>query len=143
MGRKAVVRQDVSCPSCGSHHVVKCSRPLGRQRYLCRDCGRYFLGDATYHSKKLREEALKMYANGMSMRAISRVLNVPLGTVFTWIKRYGGQRYKELAEGRTIAKVVDEMFTYYLFRNTRVFHKWIFHLFRLHYSRSLPSFFRG
>ncbi|ADX85534.1 hypothetical protein SiRe_1469 [Sulfolobus islandicus REY15A] len=49
MGRKAVVRQDVSCPSCGSHHVVKCGRPLGRQRYLCRDCGRYFLGDATYH----------------------------------------------------------------------------------------------
>jgi len=25
MGRKALVRQDVSCPSCGSHHVVKCS----------------------------------------------------------------------------------------------------------------------
>ncbi|ADX81826.1 IS1 family transposase [Sulfolobus islandicus HVE10/4] len=145
MGRKAVVRQDVSCPSCGSHHVVKCGRPLGRQRYLCRDCGKYFLGDATYHhhSRKLREEALKMYANGMSMRAISRVLNVPLGTVFTWIKRYGRQRYKELAEGRTIAKVVDEMFTYYLFRNTRVFYKWIFHLFHLHYSRSLLSFFRG
>ncbi len=56
MGRKAVVRQDVSCPSCGSHHVVKCSR----QRYLCRDCGRYFLGDDTYHSRELREEALKM-----------------------------------------------------------------------------------
>jgi len=27
----------------------------------------------------------------MSMRAVSRVLNVPLGTVFTWIKRYGGK----------------------------------------------------
>ncbi|MEJ2774716.1 IS1 family transposase, partial [Sulfolobaceae archaeon RB850M] len=24
MGRKPVFRQDVSCPSCGSHHVVKC-----------------------------------------------------------------------------------------------------------------------
>jgi len=82
MGRKPVFRQDVSCPSCGSHHVVKCGRPLGRQRYLCRDCGKYFLGDASYHhhSRKLREEALRMYANGM--RAIFR-LNVPLGTVFT------------------------------------------------------------
>ena len=30
------------------------------------------------------------------MRAISRVLNVPLGTVFTWIKRYGRQRYEKL-----------------------------------------------
>jgi hypothetical protein len=55
-----------------------------RQKFLCRDCGKYFLGDASYHhhSRKLREEALRMYANGMSMRAISR-LNVPLGTVFT------------------------------------------------------------
>ena len=81
MGRKPVFRQDVSCPSCGSHHVVKCGRPLGRQRYLCRDCGKYFLGDANYHhhSRKLREEALK---NTNGMRAISR-LNVPLGTVFT------------------------------------------------------------
>ncbi len=98
MGRKAVVRQDVSCPSCGSHHVVKSGKSAGRQKYLCRDCGKYFLGDATYHhhSKKLREEALRLYANGMSMRAISRVLNVPLGTVFTWIKRYGRQKYEKL-----------------------------------------------
>jgi Transposase and inactivated derivatives len=136
MGRKAVVRQDVSCPSCGSHHVVKCGRPLGRQRYLCRDCGKYFLGDATYHhhSKKLREEALRMYANGMSMRAIFR-LNVPLGTVFSWIKRYGRQKYeklvelwgkaKDLVKGGVVSKVVDEMWTY-LYKNARAFYKWIF-----------------
>ena len=87
MGRKPVFMRDVSCPSCGSHHVVKCGRPLGRRKYSCRDCGKYFLGDASYYSRKLREETLRMYANGMSMRAISRVLNVPLGTVFTavWI----------------------------------------------------------
>ncbi len=39
-----------------------------------------------------------MYANGMSMRAISRVLNVPLGTVFTWIKRYGREKHQKLIE---------------------------------------------
>jgi hypothetical protein len=50
------------------------------------------------------------------------VLNVPLGTVFTWIKRYGGKKYeklvelwgraKELVKGKVVAKVVDEMWTY-------------------------------
>jgi hypothetical protein len=55
------------------------------------------LGDASYHSRKLREEALRMYANGMSMSAISS-LNVPLGTVFTWVKRYGGKKYEKLVE---------------------------------------------
>ena len=28
MGRKPVFEQDVSCPSCGSHHAVKCGRPF-------------------------------------------------------------------------------------------------------------------
>ncbi|QXJ33623.1 Transcriptional regulator, HTH [Saccharolobus shibatae] len=90
---------------------------------MCRDCGKYFLADTSYHhySRELREKALRMYAN-MSMRTISRVLNVPLGTVFTWVKRYGGQKYekivdlwnkaKELVKGKVVTKVVDEMWTY-------------------------------
>ncbi|QXJ30585.1 hypothetical protein J5U21_00231 [Saccharolobus shibatae] len=104
---------------------------------MCRDCGKYFLADTSYHhySRELREEALRIYANGMSMRAISRVLNVPLDTVFTWIKRYGKQKYekivdlwnkaKELVKGKVVTKVVDEMWTY-LYRNTRAFYKWVF-----------------
>jgi hypothetical protein len=69
------------------------------------------------------------------MRAISRVLNVPLGTVFTWIKRYGGRKYeklvelwgraKELVKGKVVAKVVDETWTY-LYKNARAFYKWVF-----------------
>ncbi|BDB98292.1 hypothetical protein SACC_13090 [Saccharolobus caldissimus] len=84
MGRKLVIRHDISCPSCGSHHFVKCGKSWGRQEFLCRDCGKRFLGDTSrHHSRKLREEALRLCANGMSMRAIARVLNVPLGTMFT------------------------------------------------------------
>jgi len=78
MGRKPVFGQNVSRPSCGSHHVVKCGRPLGRQKRLCRDCGKYFLGDATYHSRKSREEASKIL---YGRRAVFR-LNVPLSAVF-------------------------------------------------------------
>jgi hypothetical protein len=33
----------------------------------------------------------------MSMRAISRVLGVPLGTVFAWIERHCRSRFEELA----------------------------------------------
>ncbi|QXJ33834.1 hypothetical protein J5U22_00379 [Saccharolobus shibatae] len=45
------------------------------------------------------------------------MLNVPLGAVFTWIKRYGGQKYKKLVElwsrvkdlvrSSIVSKVVD------------------------------------
>jgi hypothetical protein len=68
------------------------------------------------------------------MRAIFR-LNVPLGTVFTWIKRYGRKeheklvelwgRAEELVKGKVVAKVVDEMWTY-LYKNTRAFYKRVF-----------------
>ena len=37
-----------------------------------------------------------MHSNGMSMRAISRVLEVPLSTVFAWIKRHGKKRFVQL-----------------------------------------------
>jgi hypothetical protein len=77
----------------------------------------------------LREEALRMYTNGMG--AISK-LNVPLGTVFIWIKQYGGKKYEKLVElwsrteelvkGKVVTKVVDEMWTY-LYKNTRAFYK--------------------
>ena len=63
------------------------------------------------------------------------MLNVPLGTVFTWIKRYGWKKYeklvelwgraKELVKGKVVAKVVDEMWTY-LYKNARAFYKWVF-----------------
>jgi hypothetical protein len=77
------------------------------------------------------------------MRAISR-LNVPLGTVFTWIKRYGRKKYeklvelwgraKELVKGNVVAKVVDEMWTY-LYKNIRAFHKLVFTCCRMFYIR--------
>jgi len=69
----------------------------------------------------------------MSMRAISRVLQVPLGTVFTWIKRYGKRKYPELLDlwsrAKDVAgegvKVVDEMWTY-VKRNAKAFYAWVF-----------------
>ena len=44
----------------------------------------------------------------MSMRAIFR-LNVPLGTVFTWIKRYGRKKHEKLVELWGRAKRVSRM----------------------------------
>ncbi|MCG3109771.1 hypothetical protein L3N51_02067 [Metallosphaera sp. J1] len=68
-GRKPVYR-DVPCPSCGSNHVVKNGKIRGRQFYLCRECGRKFVeGAKHHHDRSVRERALRMYANGMSMRS--------------------------------------------------------------------------
>lgn len=63
--------------------MVKKGKSRGKQEY-CRNCGRQLVDGATHrYDKSVRERTLKMYAVGMGMRAISRVLQVPLGTVFT------------------------------------------------------------
>jgi hypothetical protein len=102
---------------------------------LCRDCGKYFMLNALYHHhpKALKEKALKMYSNGMSMRAISRTLNIPLGTIFSWIKRYGRAMFMRLEHlwlkarehNESVTRVVDEMWTY-LFKRDKGFYKWVF-----------------
>ncbi|WWQ59228.1 hypothetical protein V6M85_06845 [Sulfolobus tengchongensis] len=56
---------------------------------------------------------------------------MPLGTVFTWIKRYGKRKYEKLTELWSKAKdvvgegvkVVDEIWTYL---NKKAFYKWVF-----------------
>jgi hypothetical protein len=85
------------------------------------------------------------------MRAISS-LNIPLGTVFTWVKRYGRKKYeklvelwgraKELVEGKVVAKVVDEMWTY-LYKNARAFYKWVFTCYVYTKAGSLPHLLCG
>ena len=68
---------------------------VGRQKFLCRDFGKRFFGRCREHRyHKIRELALRAYPDGI--RAVSRAFNVPRGTVFTWVKRYGGREYEEL-----------------------------------------------
>jgi len=135
-GRPRKLNPDLPCPFCNSDHVVKDGKFRGRERYLCGSCNRHFLIDAKHpYPKEKVEEALRMYSNGMSMRGIARVLGVPLSAVFKWVRRHGKKEYEKLVElwgrardtveGKTTAKVVDEMWTY-IFRNSRAFYKWVF-----------------
>lgn len=70
------------------------------------------------------------------MRAIFRTLNIPLGIIFTWIKRYGKKMLLELKrkweeakkDNKSTVRVVDEMWTY-LRRRAKAFRKWVFTIF--------------
>ena len=109
------------------NHVVKDGKVRGRQRYLCGSCNRHFFPDAK-HPREKGEEALKMYSNGMSMRAISRVLNVPLSTVFKWGVTVGGSMRSWLSCGGRLrrfwrARLLLRLLTRcgLLYKNSRLF----------------------
>ena len=83
----------MQCPECNSKHIRKNGKNRqGKQNYICVSCGRQFItDDQAYrgYPEEFKRECLKMYINGMGLRAIERVKGVHHTTIITWIKKVG------------------------------------------------------
>lgn len=57
----------VACPCCGSVSLVKTGKKDGKQRYHCKDCGKYFTPttNTMFHHSRLSEEQWKELLRGM------------------------------------------------------------------------------
>ena len=79
----------MQCPQCGSKHIRKNGHRRGKQNYICVTCARQFIHQ--YHaqgfSSEMKQLCLKMYVNGMGLRAISRVVETTHTSIITWIKQ--------------------------------------------------------
>jgi len=125
-GRPRKYRHDVRCPECGSNWCVKNGHQKnGKQKFMCKDCGRSFIwkGEKNKHPEKVKEQALRMLGEGMSISAVSRVLGIPEGTVSCWLYREGKKLIEEnemklekLRKEKGFKEVksisLDEMWTY-------------------------------
>ena len=82
-------RDDLQCPHCGSNRLPKDGRSRGKRTCRCRLCHYRFTPDGNRHhySEQVKEQAIAMYGEGMAIAAISRVLEVKLGTVYEWVKK--------------------------------------------------------
>ncbi len=78
-----------SCYHCGSQNIVKNGKdPKGKQRYLCKDCGRASLDNPNYgYSEERKAEILKAYQERPSMRGISRIYGISRNTLKKWLKK--------------------------------------------------------
>ena len=78
----------MDCTKCHSQNNCKDGYVLGRQRYLCKDCGRHYTVEKKSDVKPLetRKLALQMYLEGLGFRAIGRVLGINYATVYYWVK---------------------------------------------------------
>ncbi|HHO56257.1 MAG TPA: IS1 family transposase, partial [Trueperaceae bacterium] len=60
----------------------------GKQRYLCKDCGRASLDNPNYgYSEERKAEILKAYQERPSMRGISRIYGISRNTLKKWLKK--------------------------------------------------------
>jgi transposase-like protein len=78
----------VPCPHCGSLATVKAGRNhSGTRRYHCPACRRYFTPQPKEqgHGAAVHEQAVRLYLEGMSQRAIGRILGVVHQSVANWV----------------------------------------------------------
>ena len=80
----------VSCPECGSQQCIKDGKVNNKQTYLCKCCFRRFVLNPSkrHHTIEKRKQAISLYQQGNSIRAIATSLGIPFTTVAYWIKKY-------------------------------------------------------
>ena len=81
----------MKCPQCNSIRIFKNGYRRGKQSFRCRQCGRQFVCDPQKqpYSSEVKQLCIKMYLNGMGLRAIERVTEIHHTTVINWIKEAG------------------------------------------------------
>ena len=105
------------CPNCKSNNRVQKAgfNRGGSQRMRCEQCKGYF----TPHPKpqgydpQLREQAVRLYLEGMSFRGVGKVLRVNYQSVVNWVNAAHQQlpaRIEDTTSTQTVE--LDELFTY-------------------------------
>ena len=102
------------CKKCSSEIYVKAGFIKGEQRYKCKLCNCLFVPTLN-RGKSLKEKttALCLYINGLSFRAIGKILKVHYSSVYRWVKEYAKLNYeKPEPHSSEIVLELDEMWHY-------------------------------
>ncbi len=78
------------CPYCNSDNYVKNGKVNKKQTYLCKNCGKRFVKnrEKNAYGKIIREKALKLYSEGLSLRKVAKITNIPHTTINYWVRKY-------------------------------------------------------
>jgi len=75
------------CPYCYSECLVKDGIVRGKQRYRCKKC---LKRTSTFKLRgkplMMKENAIRLYLEGLGLRSIARFLNVSQVTIMKWVK---------------------------------------------------------
>lgn len=114
----------ISCPNC--HKVdrqVKVGRTqAGSQRYQCQHCGHKHTPARKQqgYPDAIRQQALRLYADGMNLRRIGRHLGVVHQTVANWVNAYASSLPDQPPQPASVTVVEqDELYTFVEAKKTK------------------------
>lgn len=83
------------CPHCGGPRLVRNGRDRnGRQRSLCRDCGRASRREpgSAAHTEEFRRQVLASYREQGSLRSVCRLAGISRNTLRAWLRAAAAPR---------------------------------------------------
>ncbi len=112
------------CPRCQQQdEQVKGGRnPSGSQRYRCKGCGCKYtpVPAGQGYSDVVREQAHRMYLDGMKLRRIARHLGVVHQTVANWVTAAADRLPDQPPQPESVETAeLDELFTLVTHKKTR------------------------
>lgn len=112
------------CPHCGrDQYVIKSGlNHTKSQRYRCQACHRYFTPEPKPlgYDLALRKQALKLYLEGTSFRAIGRLLGIHHQSVSNWITEAANALPAHGIDATPAETIeLDELYTYVREKKTK------------------------
>ena len=100
----------MECTRCGSESSCKNGLMRGKPRYRCLACGyNYTGGTRMAYPEEKKQLALRLYLEGMGLRAIGRVLDVSNVPGLRWVRTYGQRAAPQAAEAPAQAVHIAEV----------------------------------
>ncbi len=83
------VMEVMKCFYCQSEQLSKNGHRHGKQRYLCKDCGKQFPETYAFrgYPNEVRQQCLDLHCRGMGFREIERQTGISHNTVIHWVKQ--------------------------------------------------------
>ena len=112
----------MDCPKCKGKEYSKDGKIKCRQRYKCKLCNFRYTVEKKSDVKPIETKrlALEMYLEGLGFRSIGRILKISYGTVYQWVKTWGGQVSLPTKHDCVSVVELDEMHSYIGSKKTTV-----------------------
>ena len=87
----------------------------GSQKYKCKVCGKVYTPNPKRrsYSEEVKKQAIKLYMEGNSGRAVGRILGIGKNMCLYWVRKYAKTiKEKEVANERVEVIEMDELYSF-------------------------------
>ena len=107
----------MKCKACNDEtNQIKAGKTkAGTQKYKCKICGKYYTQESKKrgHSEETKNQAIKLYLEGNSGRAVGRILGIGKNMCLFWIRKYAKNiEPKETLNARVNVIEMDELYSF-------------------------------